>query len=99
MEKIERDRPREEYIDMANGNRLKMARTDPYGFIYLSLMRGSLPEKYQGAYTDFKVARQAADQYLYERNIEEGKLERPELQTKPASAVKAQITRQANQAV
>ncbi len=74
---------KEVVIEMMNGNTLRLQRQDPYGLIKLSLARGALPEKYQGDYTDWRAARKAAEHYLDDRNIVEGKApERPVIQYK-----------------
>lgn len=83
-----RDAAAEEIIQMTNGNHIKMQRQDPFGFIYLSLKNGGLPEKYQGAYTTFAYARQAAQQYLQDRDIAEGECTRPEIKYKHVPAGK-----------
>lgn len=55
------------FYSLENGNKLNLKRTDPYGFIYISLERGQLPEWLQGAYTDWAHARLAAEKYIKER--------------------------------
>jgi hypothetical protein len=55
-------------IELENGNKLNMTRTDPYGFIYFSLERGQLPDHLKGhAFTDWSMAEIAAKKYVLER--------------------------------
>lgn len=62
-----RDDPRSKsvYID---SNTIFMRRTDPYGFIELSLERGGLPEALKNArFTTWEAAREAVDRYIEDR--------------------------------
>ena len=62
------DQANHRVYELENGNQLHLKRTDPYGFIYLSLNKGPLPEAYQGvAYTDWGQARLAAEKYIRQR--------------------------------
>lgn len=62
-----RDDPRTKVIQI-DSNKIFMKRTDPYGFIELSLERGSLPESLKHArYTTWENARAAVDQYMKDR--------------------------------
>ena len=63
----ERDEPRTKVIQL-DKNKIYMKRTDPYGFIELSLERGSLPENLKDQkFTTWEAARYAADQYMKAR--------------------------------
>lgn len=58
--------PRE--IDLENGNKLRLTRTDPYGFIYLSLEHGQMPDSLKdAAFTDWSAAETAAKKYVSQR--------------------------------
>lgn len=62
-----RDDPRQKVI-IIDSNRIFMKRTDPYGFIELSLERGSLPEPLRHSrYTTWEAAREAVDRYMDDR--------------------------------
>lgn len=50
-----------------DGKTVTMERQGDHGFIFLSINKGKLPEKYTGAYTSFEVAKQAVD-HLFEEN-------------------------------
>lgn len=63
-----KDIPNLRIIELDNGNKLRLTRKDPFGFIYLSLEKGGLPEAYKGAFTDWGQARLAAEKYQRERN-------------------------------
>ena len=55
-------------IELENGNRLNLVRKDPYGFIYLHLDKGSLPQHLAGsAFTDWSLAKAAAIAYVQTR--------------------------------
>lgn len=74
-----RDDPRTKVI-LLDTNKVYMKRTDPYGFIELSLERGSLPESIKTSkYTTWEAAREAVNKYLEDR----GKVEVPEHLHKP----------------
>lgn len=63
-----RDDPRTKVIQL-DTNKIFMKRTDPYGFIELSLERGSLPENLKTArYTTWEDARLAVTQYMKDRD-------------------------------
>jgi hypothetical protein len=69
-----RDDPRTKVI-LLDTNKIFMKRTDPYGFIELSLERGSLPDWLKNQkFTTWESCRAAVDGYLEER----GKVEVPE---------------------
>lgn len=59
--------PKTRTIELENGNKLNLTRTDPYGAIVLSLERGQLPEAFRGSYTDWYQAEIAAHKYVLER--------------------------------
>jgi len=51
-------------IELDNGNKLNMTRTDPYGAIVLSLEHGQLPDALKGgSYTSWDQAEKAAKAY------------------------------------
>jgi hypothetical protein len=55
-------------IELDNGNKLNMTRTDPYGAIVLSLEHGQLPDALKGgSYTSWDQAEKAAKAYIDER--------------------------------
>lgn len=73
----DRDTPREKTI-LLDTNKLFMRRTDPYGFIELSLERGGLPDKLKNAkFTTWEAARAAVDIYLTERGKAEVEVQPP----------------------
>lgn len=62
-----RDDPRTKVIQI-DTNKIYMKRTDPYGFIELSLERGGLPEDLKHAkYTTWEAAQIAVDKYMRDR--------------------------------
>jgi hypothetical protein len=62
-----RDDPRTKKI-IIDTNVIYMKRTDPYGFIELSLERGGLPEDLKHAkYTTWEAAQVAVDKYMRDR--------------------------------
>lgn len=69
MEEFDRsqDDPRTKVIQI-DTNKIYMKRTDPYGFIELSLERGSLPDNLKTAkYTTWEAAKLAVDRYMADR--------------------------------
>jgi hypothetical protein len=56
-------------FDLENGNKLIAEQRDPYGHWFLHLERGSLPEKYQGAYTDINVVHREVERYITDRKL------------------------------
>lgn len=54
-------------IELENGNKLNLTKTDPYGAIVLSLAHGQLPASYKGFYTSWDQAERAAQRYVAER--------------------------------
>lgn len=66
-------------VTLENGNILRLEAKDPYGFIYLSLERGQLPESMTGAFTSWFEAERAAERYQSMRDmaINEMKIEEP----------------------
>jgi len=60
--------PKTRVVELENGNKLNMTRTDPYGFIVFSLERGQLPHHLKDAsFTDWHHAEAAAKKYVLER--------------------------------
>lgn len=55
-------------VELENGNKLNMTRTDPYGLIVFHLERGQLPAHLKDAsYTEWRFAEVAAAKYVSER--------------------------------
>lgn len=79
----ERDDPRTKVVDLGN-NKLTMKRTDPFGFISVSLERGSVPEYLKGNYTTWEAAKVDVDKYLAER----AKVTKEVAQEAPAAELK-----------
>lgn len=50
-----------------DGTTVFLTRKDPYGHIYLTLEQGEVSPKYQGAYTDMRIAEYDANRYLDDR--------------------------------
>lgn len=68
IQKGMKDMPNQQYIDLENGNKLNLTRRDPFGFIYLSLEKGTLPPNLAGScWTDWDQAKIAAMGYVRER--------------------------------
>ena len=62
-----RDDPRQKVI-FIDTNKIYMKRTDPYGFIELSLDRGSLPDSIKNQkFTTWEAAKVAVDRYIEDR--------------------------------
>lgn len=70
-------------IVMSNGNFVWIECRDPYGFWYISLEKGKLPDKLTGSYTTFDMALRDVNQWLrdkkepivYETNVPKKKIE------------------------
>lgn len=57
-------------IDLENGNKLRLTRHDPYGFIRLSLEHGQMPDSLKDAsFTDWGQAEMAAKKYIEQRKV------------------------------
>lgn len=57
-------------IELENGNKLRLTRTDPYGFIQLSLERGQMPDYLKDqSFTEWQYALKAAEKYISERTV------------------------------
>jgi hypothetical protein len=54
-------------IEMDNGNTCHIRCQDPYGFWYISLERGNLPERMKGSYTSFDLALRAVNMWLKDK--------------------------------
>lgn len=63
------DFPIKREIDLDNGNKLFIRRTEPFGFFQFSLAKGNLPDWIKGNYTTMTQAEKAMDKYLRERDI------------------------------
>jgi len=70
MEKTTKDSPVVVEIAIDNDNKILLQRKDPFGFVYMKLEKGNLPERYQGAYTNFEYARDDALRYIDQRTKE-----------------------------
>jgi len=70
MDNITKDAPKVLEIPLDNDNKIKIVRKDPFGLIYMELEKGTLPEKYQGAYTTYEYARDDALRYIDSRKKE-----------------------------
>jgi len=78
-----RDDPRTKVIQI-DTNKIFLKRTDPYGFIELSLERGSLPDNLKDAkYTTWEAAMVDVKRYMEER----GKVALDEAPPKPVIPV------------
>jgi hypothetical protein len=57
-------------VELENGNILRLEAKDPYGFVYLSLEHGQLPDHLKGAaFTDWHQAEMAAKKYQDARKM------------------------------
>lgn len=55
-------------IELEGGNKLRMTRHDPYGFIRLSLEHGQMPDSLKDqSFTDWPAAELAAKKYVEQR--------------------------------
>ncbi len=54
-------------IDLPNGNIVWLKCEDPYGFWYVSLKKGQVPENLKGAYSNFAVALNAVNLWLKDK--------------------------------
>lgn len=82
-----RDDPRTKVIQL-DTNKIYLKRTDPYGFIELSLERGGLPENLKTArFTTWEDANKAVAQYMKDRDkvALDAPITIPTLQRKKAS--------------
>lgn len=62
-----KDAPKSIEFDLEDGNKILMKRKNPYGFLYMELLEGQLPDKYTGAYTTIEAAMESANIYKDER--------------------------------
>jgi hypothetical protein len=61
---------RERFITLPNGNKLRLTAKDPYGFIYLSLEHGQLPESLKdAAFTSWQHAEIEARKYIAKMKV------------------------------
>ena len=67
------DYPPRREIDLGNGNKIYLKKTDPFGFFKFNLERGQLPSWIQGEYTSITEAEKALDKYLKDRDLTESK--------------------------
>lgn len=57
-------------VELENGNILRLEAKDPYGFVYLSLEHGQLPEDLKdAAFTSWFEAERAAERYQTRRKM------------------------------
>lgn len=69
-----KDAPTTIEVPIDNDNKITIFRTDPFGLIYMKLDNGTLPQKFQGAYTNYEYAREDALRYIDQRKNEIEKL-------------------------
>lgn len=62
--KSEKDYADERSLILDNDNKMHIKRTDPYGFWYMNLDKGCVPDELRGAYTSFDIAYKEAKKYL-----------------------------------
>lgn len=55
------------YTYEVDGKEVTATRVDPYGFLYLTQVKGTLPEKYTGAYTSTSEVERAIKEYTNEK--------------------------------
>lgn len=68
MEDPTRDAPKVFSMERS-GFKVNFERKDPYGFIYMFLDIGDLPDKYRGVYTHHDAAVEAATEYFTEMEM------------------------------
>jgi len=54
-------------INLPNGNIVWLKCEDPYGFWYVSLKKGQVPENLKGAYSNFSTALNAVNLWLKDK--------------------------------
>lgn len=64
-------------FELSNGNKLYAKQTDPYGFWYLNLDKGQLPEKFLGAYSTFDAVVKDVERYEILRNLAANEIKKP----------------------
>jgi len=79
-----KDAPATMEIPIDNDNKIILQRKPPFHFIYMHLEKGTLPEKFQGAYTNFEYARDDALRYIDQRTRELEQLEAKAKRSKAA---------------
>ena len=71
MENVKtKDVPTTIEVPLDNDNKILIQRRNPFGLVYMELAKGTLPEKYQGAYTTYEYAQLDAQRYIEERSKE-----------------------------
>lgn len=63
------DNSRTRVFELENGNKLYAKQTDPYGFWYLNLDKGQMPEEFTGAYNTFDQVKVAVEKYSARRKV------------------------------
>lgn len=53
-----------------DGNSITLERIQPFGFVGMTLAKGTLPERYTGVYTSFDLAAHAAQEYIEQNRTE-----------------------------
>lgn len=71
------DAPKTIDVPMHDDNKIIIARRDPFGLIYLTLEKGTLPERFQGAYTTVEYAMEDALKYKDQRKLEIEEMNKP----------------------
>lgn len=69
MQNFSNTSDRTRVFELSNGNKLYAKQTDPYGFWYLNLDKGQLPEKFQGAYSTYDAVQKDVERYEVLRGI------------------------------
>jgi hypothetical protein len=62
----ERDEPDEKIWNLGF-NKIRFRREDPFGFWYISLEKGNLPEPMKGSYTTLQYAENAANVWIHNK--------------------------------
>jgi hypothetical protein len=62
--KSDKDMPNERIYELDNGNKFSLTRTDPYGFVYIHMHKGQVPDELKSAYTTYDAAKAAMESYL-----------------------------------
>lgn len=63
MQDLANDLSRTRIFELDNGNKLYAKQTDPYGFWYLNLDKGQLPDRFKGAYSTWDALKMDVDRY------------------------------------
>jgi hypothetical protein len=63
-----RDIPNVRIVELENKNKVYFKRKDPYGYWYMNMEKGQLPEHLRGAYTTYTKALSELNLYLQDSN-------------------------------